>query len=348
MSEGTEAEEQPDLTAEHRDAAALATAAGRALLELREGPPRFTDLGAAGDRLAHQLLVKELNRLYPDDDVRSEEGLEHVSGTGRLWIIDPLDGTREFASGAGPTGPSTWRWSSAAWPWSAPWRCRRSTSRCRRRPRRAGAVRAAAPPRVVVSRSRPPDVAYDVAEAIGGVMVPMGSAGAKIGAVILGRPTSTSTPGGSTSGTRRRRWRWRRRAACTPRRLNGDPLRYGAPDAWLPDLMVCRPRAGRGRAGGHHGLPALRTGRRGRRRPETRQGPRSRRARALQIWMLLRERGLSDRRHRPTRWRVRSRPAAPWGLGWSRTRPFVLLRGCGTPYRRSRSKCTNTSGPPPS
>jgi 3'(2'), 5'-bisphosphate nucleotidase len=52
--------------------------------------------GAAGDRLAHQLLVKELNRLYPEDDVRSEEGLEHVSGNGRLWIIDPLDGTREF------------------------------------------------------------------------------------------------------------------------------------------------------------------------------------------------------------------------------------------------------------
>ena len=85
-----------DLSSEHRDAATLATMAGRALLELRAGPPRFTDLGAAGDRMAHQLLVKELNRLYPDDDVRSEEGLEHVSGSGRLWIIDPLDGTREF------------------------------------------------------------------------------------------------------------------------------------------------------------------------------------------------------------------------------------------------------------
>ena len=70
--------------------------AGQALLELREGRSVGRELGAAGDRMAHQLLVKELNRLYPDDDVRSEEGLEHVSGNGRLWIIDPLDGTREF------------------------------------------------------------------------------------------------------------------------------------------------------------------------------------------------------------------------------------------------------------
>src|ERR1700684_1292858 len=85
-----------DLSAEHRDAAKLAELAGRALLELRADPPRLRDVGAAGDRMAHQLLVAELNRLYPDDDVRSEEGLEHVAGTGRLWIIDPLDGPREF------------------------------------------------------------------------------------------------------------------------------------------------------------------------------------------------------------------------------------------------------------
>ena len=99
-AEGAEGEARgksvSDLSSEHRDAATLATMAGRALLELRAGPPRFTDVGAAGDRLAHQLLVKELTRLYPNDDVRSEEGLEHVSGSGRLWIIDPLDGTREF------------------------------------------------------------------------------------------------------------------------------------------------------------------------------------------------------------------------------------------------------------
>src|ERR1700723_339558 len=85
-----------NLDAEHRDAAKLAGIAGRALVELRADPPPLRDLGAAGDPMAHELLVAELNRLYPDDDVRSEEGLEPVAGSGRLWIIDPLDGTREF------------------------------------------------------------------------------------------------------------------------------------------------------------------------------------------------------------------------------------------------------------
>jgi len=82
-----------DLAGEHRDAAALARAAGQALMKLRSAPPELRDIGVAGDRLSHQFLVGELNRLYPGDDVRSEEGLEHVAGEGRLWIVDPLDGT---------------------------------------------------------------------------------------------------------------------------------------------------------------------------------------------------------------------------------------------------------------
>ncbi|HEY2306158.1 MAG TPA: hypothetical protein VGI05_09785, partial [Streptosporangiaceae bacterium] len=76
MSELGELGELAELAAEHRDAATLADMAGKALVELRQNPPRMRDIGAEGDRLAHDLLVKELNRLYPDDDVRSEEGLE--------------------------------------------------------------------------------------------------------------------------------------------------------------------------------------------------------------------------------------------------------------------------------
>ena len=87
-----------DLAAEHRDAAWLAELAGQALLELRAAPTDARDIGAAGDRMAHHLIVSELGRLYPHDDVRSEEGLEHVSSQGRLWIVDPLDGTREFVA----------------------------------------------------------------------------------------------------------------------------------------------------------------------------------------------------------------------------------------------------------
>src|ERR1700732_32665 len=228
-----------ELAAEHRDAAMLAEVAGHALLKLRADPPALRDIGAAGDRMAHQLLVGELNRLYPDDDVRSEEGLEHVAGVGRLWIIDPLDGTREFRQ----LGRSDWAvhvalavggdavvgavalpaldlvLGTADPPVSPP-------------------LPAGEAPRVVVSRSRPPDVAYDVTEALGGVMIPMGSAGAKIAAVILGAAEIYVHAGGQ--------YEWDSGAPVAvalasglhASRLNGDTLTYGAPDAWLPDLMV--------------------------------------------------------------------------------------------------------------
>ena len=230
-----------DLAAEHRDAAKLAEIAGRALVELRADPPSLRDLGAAGDRMAHQLLVAELNRLYPDDDVRSEEGLEHVAGTGRLWIIDPLDGTREFRQ----AGRSDWAVHVAmavggvavvgavALP-------ALDLVLGTGEPPVLPPLRTGEPPRVVVSRSRPPDVAYDVTESISGVMVPMGSAGAKIAAVILGAAEVYVHAGGQ--------YEW---DSCAPvavavasglhaSRLDGEPLRYGDPDAWLPDLVVCR------------------------------------------------------------------------------------------------------------
>jgi 3'(2'), 5'-bisphosphate nucleotidase len=96
------------------------------------------------------------------------------------------------------------------------------------------------PPKVVVSRTRPPEVAYEVVDALEGVMIPMGSAGAKIGAVIMGLADVYIHAGGQ--------YEW---DSCAPvavaeacglhaSRLNGEPLRYGAPDAWLPDLTVCR------------------------------------------------------------------------------------------------------------
>ncbi len=231
-----------DLTAEHRDASELADLAGRALLALQQRPHRSRDLGAEGDRLSHDLLVKELSRRYPHDDVRSEEGLEHISGNGRLWIIDPLDGTREFRQG----DRSDWAVHVAMVIGGAPV---------------VGAVGLPAldlvistgappvlqpliegePPRLVVSRTRPPDVAYDVADALGAVMIPMGSAGAKIAAVILGAADIYVHAGGQ--------YEWDSGAPVAvalasglhASRLNGDTLTYGAPDAWLPDLVVCRP-----------------------------------------------------------------------------------------------------------
>lgn len=230
-----------DLAAEHRDAAQLARQAGIALVELREAPADVRDVGAAGDRLAHRLLVDELNRLYPNDAVRSEEGLEHVSSDGRLWIIDPLDGTREFRQ----PGRTDWAVHVALSIGGEP------VVGAVALPAVDMVLSTGAPPeltpptgeqpRIVVSRSRPPDVAYDVAESLGAVMVPLGSAGAKIAAVILGAAEIYVHAGGQ--------YEW---DSCAPAavalacglhasRLNGDPLRYGDPDAWLPDLVVCRP-----------------------------------------------------------------------------------------------------------
>src|ERR1700722_74166 len=230
-----------DLVTEHRDAAKLAGIAGRALVELRENPPALRDLGAAGDHMAHHLLVAELNRLYPDDDVRSEEGLEHVAGSGRLWIVDPLDGTREFRQlwrndWAGPVAMAVGGVAvvgAVALP-------ALDIVLATDEPPVLPPLRTGEAPRVVVSRSRPPDVAYEVTESIGGVMVPMGSAGAKIAAVILGEAEVYVHAGGQYEG-----------GSCAPvavatasglhaSRLDGEPLRYGDPDAWLPDLVVCR------------------------------------------------------------------------------------------------------------
>ena len=227
-----------DLVEEHRDAALLASLAGRALVELRADPGDARDIGAAGDRLAHHLLVSELNRLYPADDVRSEEGLEHVAGAGRLWIVDPLDGTREFrevprtdwavhvamaVGGQAVVGavalPALEMVLSTAEPPTLP------------------PYRRDDPPRLVVSRSRPPDVAYDVAEAIGAVLVPMGSAGAKIASVVLG-------DGG---GLRARRRPVRVGLVCAGRGGDGEraarqPARRVTPALRRSRRLAARPR----------------------------------------------------------------------------------------------------------
>ena len=282
----------------------------------------------------------ELNRLYPDDDVRSEEGLEHVAGEGRLWIVDPLDGTREFrqlersdwavhvamaVGGVAVVGavalPALDLVLSTAEPPVLP-------------PLDAGER-----PRVVVSRSRPPDVAYDVTEAIGGVMIPMGSAGAKIAAVDprrgrglrpCRRPVRVGLVRAGGGG--------RRRAACTPAASTAQPLRYGDPDAWLPDLVVCRQEyadggARRSRRGS--------TGPTGEPRPEAarRRGPRLARRRRPRARRLVPEstepRLAGDgvlsmravRRRQPmARTFAACRPLGPWLVSNSTFCPSSRLR----------------------
>ncbi len=209
--------------------------------------------------MSHQLLVGELNRLYPEDDVRSEEGLEHVAGGGRLWIVDPLDGTREFRE----RGRSDWAVHVALAVGGAA---------------AVGAVALPAldlvlstadppvlppfpdgeSPRVVVSRSRPPDVAYDVTERLGGVMMPMGSAGAKIAAVILGAADVYVHAGGQYEWDSCRAGG--RRCCVRPPR---QPARRGRPALRGPRRLAARSRGvpqgvrTRGARGHHAAAQAL-------------------------------------------------------------------------------------------
>ena len=100
---------------------------------------------------------------------------------------------------------------------------------------------AAAVPRLVVSRSRPPAVAEKMADRLGAMTIPMGSAGAKIAAVIQGEAEIYVHAGGQ--------YEWDSAAPVAvalaggwhASRLDGSPLRYGLPDPWLPDLLVCHP-----------------------------------------------------------------------------------------------------------
>ena len=329
-----------DLAAEHRDAATLADD-GRAGPAGAAGRPAVAArLGAAGDRMAHQLLVAELNRLYPDDDVRSEEGLEHVAGTGRLWIIDPLDGTREFRQ------PERTDWAvhvamavggvavvgAVALP-------------------ALDIVLATAEPPVLppsrrgeraAGRGHPepaPDVAYEVTEAIGGVMIPMGSAGAKIAAVILGAAEVYVHAGGQ--------YEW---DSCAPvavamasglhaSRLDGDTAALRRPRRLAARPRRVPPGVRGGRAGRHDATAsAVLVGALvDRQRPDRSPAGACRRSGIDRTpprdeTGFCRDPGAVG----VSRWRARSRPEGPSDLGWSRIRPSVLLRDCGSPYRRSR------------
>jgi 3'(2'), 5'-bisphosphate nucleotidase len=235
-------DESAPLSREHRAAAELAAEAGAVLIELRSGPESGKALGQEGDRRSHRLLMERIAARFPDDRIRSEEAdqaAELGPATGRVWIVDPLDGTREYSEGR-----EDWAVHVAlALDGDAV----------------VGAVALpamgvvlgtgnppplpAAPsiPRMVVSRTRPPTFVPFVADRLGAETVPMGSAGAKIAAVIRGQAEVYVHAGGQ--------YEWDSAAPVAvalamglhASRLDGSPLRYSQPDPWLPDLVVCHP-----------------------------------------------------------------------------------------------------------
>jgi 3'(2'), 5'-bisphosphate nucleotidase len=243
---------------DHALARRIATSTGEVLLALRRehvassgaGSDRTAGRGLAdaGDRAAQTHLAAALAEAVPDDAVLSEEAADigHRASADRVWIIDPVDGTREYAD-----PPRTdWAVHVALW---------ERTAGDGDGQLAAGAValpalgitlatdeapvlppRGAGPPRILVSRSRPPAQASAVAEAIGGTLVPMGSAGAKVMAVVRGEAEAYVHAGGQYEWDSAAPVAVALAAGLHASRLDGTPMRYNAADPYLPDLVIAR------------------------------------------------------------------------------------------------------------
>jgi len=229
-------------------AARLAMVAGRLLLDVRASG-MFTGkaLGAAGDATANQFLCHAIRAVRPDDGLLSEEEKDNAARLtkGRVWIIDPVDGTREYGEeradwavhvalavdGAATIGAVALPGFSG--PGSDGGIVLRSDQPVALQPM-------AQRPRFLVSRTRPAREAEAVAAALGGELVPMGSAGAKAMAVVRGEAEVYLHSGGQ--------YEW---DSCAPvavaqahglhcSRIDGSPLVYNQADTYMPDLLICR------------------------------------------------------------------------------------------------------------
>ncbi len=231
-------------------AADLAEEAGRLLLEVRaevgfDFPPA---LGDAGDIRANTLILRRLHAERPRDAVLSEEADDDLRrlNADRVWIIDPLDGTREFSM----PGRDDWAVHIALWQRTAGadgaitdaavalpaiGEVHRSDTV------RAPAAAAPGPIRITASSNRPPAVLWRLRDRLDIEFIRIGSAGAKAMAVVRGDADAYIHAGGQ--------WEWDsaapagvlQAAGLHATRLDGSPLLYNRPDPYLPDLLMCRP-----------------------------------------------------------------------------------------------------------
>jgi 3'(2'), 5'-bisphosphate nucleotidase len=243
-----------------RDLAALA---GERLLALRAQGGEQDVLRKAGDRLSHDFLTAELAARRPRDVVLSEEGADNPArlAARRVWIVDPLDGTREF----GEPGRTDWAVHVALWE-------RRDTSDSG--DLTAGAValpaqgmvlstaglqpaggvvaggavagagaagRVTGKIRIVVSRSRPPAFVRNISGLIDAELVPLGSAGAKVAAVVNGEVDAYVHGGGFYEWDTAAPVAVARAAGLHASRIDGSALAYNQADLLMPDILICRP-----------------------------------------------------------------------------------------------------------
>ena len=235
---------EPSLdTDDHALAAWLATTAGERLLEVRESGLTGRELKDAGDAAAHELLVDLLTQHRPDDSVLSEEGMDDKGrlSAARVWIVDPLDGTREFSE----PPRDDWAVHVALWQdgeltaGAVAQPALHETFHTGRPP--AVAPRTAGRPRIAVSRTRPPGFVEALAEEMDAELVPMGSAGVKVMSVVRDVSDAYVHAGGQYEWDNAAPVAVARAAGLFCSRVDGSQLRYNQDDVSLPDLVVCRP-----------------------------------------------------------------------------------------------------------
>jgi 3'(2'), 5'-bisphosphate nucleotidase len=237
-------------TDDHVLAAWLADEAGRRLLEVRAEGLEGRELKDAGDVAAHELLMTLLAEHRPGDAVLSEEGKGSAGRddkarltSERVWIIDPLDGTREFSE----PPRDDWAVHVALWEKSADDLVAGAVAQ----PALGETFTTGAPPvvppstsaspRLAVSRSRPPEFTHGLALELDAQLVAIGSAGVKVLSVVRDLTDAYVHAGGQYEWDSAAPVAVARAAGLFTSRIDGSPLRYNQDDVYLPDLVVCRP-----------------------------------------------------------------------------------------------------------
>ena len=222
---------------DHALAADIAREAGALLVELQAQNATKDE----GDRLSNDLILARLAAARPADAILSEESKDSPVRLERerVWIVDPLDGTREWGEGR-----TDWAVHVALAHNGIPEVASVAL------PGQGQLLSTAAPPpppaagtgpiRLLVSRTRPPAIAEYLADVLGAELVPLGSAGAKAMAVVLGDADVYAHSGGQYEWDSAAPVGVATAAGCHCSRLDGAPLVYNQPDPYLPDLLVCR------------------------------------------------------------------------------------------------------------
>jgi 3'(2'), 5'-bisphosphate nucleotidase len=219
----------------------LAGEAGKLLLQLQQsGKLNGKALGQEGDRLANARLCAGLRNARPDDALLSEEEKDCASrcATSRVWIVDPLDGTREYGERR-----SDWAVHVAlaidgiAHDGAVALPGLGITLSSGNPPSLESANK---PLKMLVSRTRPAAESIAVAKALGAELLPMGSAGAKAMAVVRGQADIYLHTGGQYEWDNCAPVAVAEAAGLHCSRIDGSPMRYNSANPYLPDLLICR------------------------------------------------------------------------------------------------------------